>query len=182
MAATANTGNRLRFYNGHEPPVFGPATKAQVDDAIADVLGGKNNAVSTEITVAADGRQAFTTATQPSNTSVIAISLPDANDGQTFTFTDTPFKMRIVDVRVMRTAAGHAANTYVISSAQASGGAFTAVTNAIAPDAGDKSVAGAGTIDDASMDVAAGGEIRVVYAKNSNSMACKIWITVLRVA
>lgn len=182
MAATANTGNRLRFYNGHEPPVFGPATKAQVDDAVADVLGGKNNALSTEMTVAADASVDMGVSTQPANTSVIAIALADAADTKHFTFAETPFKMRIVNVRVMRTAAGHAANTYVIQSAQTATGGFTAVTDAIAPDAADKSISGAGTIDDAASDIAAGGRIRVVFAKNSNSMACKIWITVLRVA
>jgi hypothetical protein len=182
MAATANTGNRLRFYNGHEPPVFGPATKGQVDDALAGVLASKNSAKSSEMTAVADGSTAFSVASQPANTATIELSLPDAANTKHFTFTGTPFKMRIVDVRIVRTALGHASNTYTIQSAQEAGGSFTAVTDAIAPAAADKSVSFAETIDDAAADIEAGGEIRVVYAKNSQSMLCRIWITVLRVA
>lgn len=67
-------------------------------------------------------------------------------------------KLRVVDVWYIGTAAGGAGDTITVKNGA------TAITNALDVNVADKTIVRAGTIDDASYDIAAGGTLRVTGA------------------
>lgn len=173
MAATANTGNRLRFYNGHEPPVFGPATQAQVDDAIEGVLSSKNNADMSDIT----GSTTMTVALQPANTSVFSFNLPNAAT-TSYEVVGLPFKMRVLDVWVVKTVdAAGAANTLQIKNDSAN------ITDAIDTNKADTLVSRAGAIDDANATLDVTDTLTITNTRAGGAHSeCIVYILVARVA
>jgi hypothetical protein len=169
MAATANTGNRLRFYNGHEPPVFGPATQEQADDALADVLSSRNNAPITSFT----GAGAFSVATQPANTSVIMVEgLPDA--AASYTILNVPYDLRVLDAWLIRLAGGHAGNTLVVKNGA------VAICTAASSVVDINTVCHSTLLVTSAQDMSAGDSLVITIAKGGASALCSVGILVAR--
>jgi len=85
-------------------------------------------------------------------------------------------KTEIIDVIIMKTAgAGGASDTITVKNTA------TAVTNAMDINVADKTVVRAGTIDDASNVIAAGGTLRITKTKvSAANVACKVTIVGIR--
>lgn len=73
-----------------------------------------------------------------------------------------PYKIRVIDAWAVKTATGGASDTVQVKNGA------TAITDALDLNVADKVVVRAGTIDDASRDVAAGGTLRVTSVDGSN--------------
>jgi hypothetical protein len=85
-------------------------------------------------------------------------------------------KTRITDVTVVKTTgAGGAGDLITVKNVT------TAITNALDINVADKAVVRAGTIDDASHEVAAGAILRITAAKVTNC-ACIVYVHGIRVA
>ena len=173
MAATANTGNRLRFFNGHEPPVLGPATQTQADDALPDVFSAKNNANMGDISAST----AMSVALQPANTSVFSFNLPHAVT-TSYEVTDLPFKMRVLDVWVVKTiATAGAANTIQVKNDAAN------ITDAIDTNKADTLISRAGAIDDANATLGVEDSLIITNTLSGGAASsCIVYILVARVA
>jgi hypothetical protein len=103
------------------------------------------------------------------------IDVPDAASGDVDTV--LTHKTRVTDVRVVKTAgAGAASNTIIVKNGA------TAITDTLDMNVADKVVVRAGTIDDASWEIAAAGTLRVSRAKSGGNAACKVIVTGVRVA
>jgi hypothetical protein len=90
-------------------------------------------------------------------------------------------KTRVVDVWLVKTGgAGHATEDTIMAKNGA-----TAITDAIAVGNADKAIKRAGTIDDASWEVAAGGTLRITRTKGAgggNNVECTVFVLGVRVA
>jgi hypothetical protein len=87
-------------------------------------------------------------------------------------------KTRVTDVRVIKKAAGTTSDTITVKNVS------TAITDAISIAGGDKTIARAGTIDDAQWDVDAGTNLAVTETDGggNDSPACEVMISGIRVA
>jgi hypothetical protein len=89
-----------------------------------------------------------------------------------------PYKVRVIDVSHLKVAAnaGGANTVQVLNGANA-------VTTAVTVNTSDKVLTVSGfDIDDAQMDVASGGLLKVTSTKVGTNSACVVYVTVLRVA
>lgn len=95
-------------------------------------------------------------------------------------FTGLPYKVRVREVRVVKTSgAGGASDTIRV----ANGATTNWITDAMSINVADQTVVRAGTIDDAFYDLAAGATIRVVRTKSSAAnVACVVTLELDRVA
>jgi hypothetical protein len=89
-----------------------------------------------------------------------------------------PYKVRVIGVSHLKTAANAGGNNTV----QVFNGA-SAITGAIVASGNDQVLQTTGfSIDDAQMDVAAAGLLKVTSTKVGTNSACIVYVTVLRVA
>jgi hypothetical protein len=89
-----------------------------------------------------------------------------------------PYKVRVIDVSHLKVAANAGGNNTV----QVFNGA-SAVTGAIVAYGNDQVLQTTGfSIDDATMEVASGGLLKVTSTKVGTNSACIVYVTVLRVA
>lgn len=81
-------------------------------------------------------------------------------------------KTEVIDVVVVKTvAAGGASDTITVKNGA------TAITNAIDINIADKTIARAGTVDDASFDIAAAGTLRITRTKvSAANVACRVYV------
>lgn len=85
-------------------------------------------------------------------------------------------KIRVIDVVVVKTTgAGGSGDTLTVKNTA------TAITNAMVTNVADKAVVRAGTIDDASHEIAAAGTLRFSANKATNA-ACTVYVYALKVA
>ena len=89
-----------------------------------------------------------------------------------------PYKVRVIDISHLKTAANAGGNNTV----QVFNGT-NAISAAVALNVSDKVLSETGfDIDDATMDVSATGILRVTSTKVGTNSACIVYVTVLRVA
>lgn len=95
-------------------------------------------------------------------------------------FTGLPFKCRVREVRLVKTAGnGGVSDTIRV----ANGATLNYITNALDINVVDQTVVRATTLDDAYIDLAAGATIRVIRTKSSaNNVACVVTLELDRVA
>lgn len=102
------------------------------------------------------------------------VAVPDAASGDVDVA--VPFAARVIDVRAVKTGgAGAASNTITVKNAT------TAITDAFDMNVADKVVVRAATLDDASWELAAGGTLRVSWAKSGGNSAASVEIRCVRV-
>jgi hypothetical protein len=102
---------------------------------------------------------------------VIPIDIPDAVT-TTYTYV-AQFKMEIFEVSLIKDVAG-AGNTVQVQD-----GAAAAITDAMAA-AVDKTVTRAATIDKAKRVIAKGAQFKILASKSAGSMACQVFLRVIR--
>jgi hypothetical protein len=137
---------------------FRAERRPEVDSVFGPVSDSENSAASA-------------LATEIGQTVEIAFLLPDAATA-TYRYT-TPDKLEIIDVTVIKDAAG-AGNTIQVKNS-----AGTAISDAIAA-AVDKTVTRAGTLDKATRVVAAGGEFQITNTRAAGSSAAAVFIRAIR--
>lgn len=99
-------------------------------------------------------------------------------DGTATISVTMPYKVRVIGVSHLKTAANAGGNNTV----QVFNGA-SAVTGAIVASGNDQVLQTTGfSIDDTTMDVASGGLLKVTSTKVGTNSACVVYVTVLRVA
>lgn len=99
-------------------------------------------------------------------------------DGTATISVTMPYKVRVIGVSHLKTAANAGGNNTV----QVFNGA-SAVTGAIVASGNDQVLQTTGfSIDDATMDVASGALLKVTSTKVGTNSACVVYVTVLRVA
>lgn len=87
-----------------------------------------------------------------------------------------PVAIRVTDVKATKTAgAGAASNTITVKNAT------TAITDAMDMNVADKVIVRAATLDDAAWSLAAGGTLRVSWAKSGGNSAASVEIRAVRV-
>lgn len=159
-------------------------TTELADDAVvtANILDGNVTAAKLEVGAATDGVTGLQVQFA-ANANVIG-AIPVMHrltiaDGATADVDITlTHKTLITDAWLIKTAgAGGASDTITVKSTA------TAITNAMDINVADKTVVRAGTIDDASNAIAAGGILRVTRTKvAAANVACEVYVLGLRVA
>lgn len=115
--------------------------------------------------------------TAPTLSSPLIVPFAFADGTSTISVT-MPYKVRVIGVSHLKTAANAGGNNTV----QVFNGA-SAVTGAIVASGNDQVLQTTGfSIDDTAMDVASGGLLKVTSTKVGTNSACVVYVTVLRVA
>lgn len=134
-----------------------------------------SNAFSGVILANATAYSADNTAPTLSSPLIVPFAFADG----TLTISVTmPYKVRVIDIAHLKVAANAGGNNtvQVFNGTNAISSAVTLATN-------DKVLTETGfDIDDAQMDVAAGGLLKVTSTKVGTNSACVVYVTVLRVA
>lgn len=100
-------------------------------------------------------------------------------DGTANVSVTMPYKVRVINVSHLKLAANAGGNNTV----QVFNGATSAITGAIVASGNDQVLQTTGfSIDDATMEVASGGILKVTSTKVGTNSACIVYVTVLRVA
>ena len=115
--------------------------------------------------------------TAPTLSSPLVVPFAFADGTATISVT-MPYKVRVIGVSHLKTAANAGGNNTV----QVLNGA-SAITGAIVASGNDQVLQTTGfSIDDTTMDVAAGGLLKVTSTKVGTNSACVVYVTVVRVA
>lgn len=115
--------------------------------------------------------------TAPTLVSPLVVPFAFADGTATISVT-MPYKVRVIDVSHLKTAALAGGNNTV----QVFNGA-SAISSAVVLNVSDKVLSETGfDIDDATMDIAASGLLKVTSTKVGTNSACIVYVTVLRVA
>jgi hypothetical protein len=115
--------------------------------------------------------------TAPTLSSPLIVPFAFADGTSTISVT-MPYKVRVIDVSHLKVAANAGGNNTV----QVFNGA-SAISAAVTISSNDKVLTVSGfDIDDAQMDVASGGLLKVTSTKVGTNSACVVYVTVLRVA
>ena len=115
--------------------------------------------------------------TAPTLVSPLVVPFAFADGTSTISVT-MPYKVRVINVSHLKVAANAGGNNTV----QVFNGA-SAITGAIVASGNDQVLQTTGfSIDDAQMDVAAAGLLKVTSTKVGTNSACIVYVTVLRVA
>ena len=157
--------------------------------------GAAASFVMTELAQSIAGTKTFTGSVVLTSATVVTPTVADANviggipvvhriaiaNGSTAdTDVTLTYKTRVTDVVVIKTGgAGGASDTITVKNGT------TAITNALDINVADKVVVRAGTIDDASFEIAAAGTLRVSMvngASGGNNTACEVIVSGFRVA
>jgi hypothetical protein len=134
-----------------------------------------SNAFSGTILANATAYSADNTAPTLSSPLIVPFAFADGTSTISVTM---PYKVRVIDVSHLKVAAnaGGANTVQVLNGANAISAAVTVNTS-------DKVLTVSGfDIDDAQMDVASGGLLKVTSTKVGTNSACVVYVTVLRVA
>lgn len=153
--------------------------------AAAQTLSGDLTTTNTGVTTlgaVVTGAKVPTTADANVIGAVPLLHRVDVADGATGDIdTVLTHKTRVLDVWLVKTGgAGHASEDTITVKNGA-----TAITDAIAVGAADKAIKRAGTIDDASWEIAAAGTLRITRTKGAgggNNVQCTVYVLGLRVA
>lgn len=157
-------------------------SEATFDDKVATGAIGEDRLAANQVTGRVDANLATKSAGALADTDfghevIIALDIPAGTTGDV-DFTSTPYKMRIVDAWLVKTAAagGGAGTVQVKNTADA-------ITNAMSIDVADQSITRASTIDDAFHTIASGGTIRVTRTRTASSdESCIVYLRAIRSA
>lgn len=141
------------------------------DQIVAEVQAAQN-----ELNAGIDGSNIKTVANANVIGGVMEVIRVDVADATADTDVIMTHKVRVLDVVIVKTTgAGGSGDTLTVKNGS------TAITNAMVTNVADKAVVRAGTIDDASHEIAAAGTLRLSANKATNA-ACTVYVYVIKVA